>query len=73
VLDFILLDRFPGRTLEELDQMDIGRYFRAQEAKALLPLERKRRAWLGGVLKSEDLSSEEWAAIAEHDAMVSDG
>lgn len=53
--------------------MDLGRYFRAQEAKALLPLERKRRAWLGGVFKMEDITPEEWAAIAEHDRLVSDG
>jgi hypothetical protein len=73
VLDFILLDRFPGRTLEELDQMDIGRYFRAMEAKAMLPIERKRAAWLGGVFKTEDITPEEWAAIREHDQLVSDG
>lgn len=53
--------------------MDLGRYFRAQEAKALLPLERKRRAWLGGVFKMEDITPEEWAAIREHDQLVSDG
>ena len=73
MLDFILLDRFPGRTLEELDQMDITRYFRAQQAKTqTLPIEYKRRAWLGGVLKTEDMTPQEWQAIAEHDAMVSE-
>jgi hypothetical protein len=72
-LDFVLLDRFPGRTLEELDQMDITRYFRAQEAKALLPIERKRGAWLRGVFKIEDITPDEWAAIREHDRLVGDG
>lgn len=54
--------------------MDIGRYFRAQQAKTqTLPAERKRRAWLAGVLKTEDITREEWEAIAEHDQLVSDG
>lgn len=53
--------------------MDIARYFRAQEAKVLLPVERKRAAWLGGVFKTEDITSEEWQAIQEHDRLVSDG
>lgn len=59
--------------LEELDQMDLGRYFRALEAKSMLPVERKRAAWLAGVLKNEDLAREEWAVIEEHDRLVSDG
>jgi hypothetical protein len=53
--------------------MDLGRYFRALEAKSMLPIERKRTAWLGGVLKSEDLARDEWAVIEEHDRLVSDG
>jgi hypothetical protein len=73
VLDGILLDRFPGRTLEELDQMDIGRWMRSLAAKQTLAVERKRLAWLRGVLQSEDLSGDEWQQIAEHDQLVSDG
>lgn len=73
VLDGILLDRFPGRTLEELDQMDVGRWMRSLQAKTMLATERKRGAWLGAVLKTEDLTREEWEAIAEHDRLVSDG
>lgn len=53
--------------------MDLGRWFRALEAKGMLPVERRRRAWLGGVFKTEDLSSEEWAEITEHDRLVEDG
>lgn len=53
--------------------MDITRYFRAQEAKALLPIERKRGAWLRGVFKIEDITPDEWAAIREHDRLVGDG
>lgn len=53
--------------------MDIGRWMRSVAAKQTLATERKRGAWLGGVLNTADLSSEEWQAIAEHDAMVSDG
>lgn len=53
--------------------MDIGRWMRSLEAKQVLATERKRRGWLAGVLKSEDLTSEEWQEIAEHDRLVSDG
>ena len=53
--------------------MDVNRWLRSLEAKSMLTLERKRAAWLRGVLKSEDMTPEEWQAIAEHDAMVSDG
>lgn len=68
-----MLDRFPGRTLEELDQMDIGRWMRSLAAKQTLATERKRTAWLRGVFKTEDITPDEWQAIQEHDAMVSDG
>lgn len=53
--------------------MDVNRWLRSLEAKQMLGLERKRAAWLGGVLKSEDLSSDEWKQIAEHDQLVSNG
>lgn len=59
--------------MDELDQMDVNRWLRSLEAKRLLTVERKRAAWLRGVLKSEDLSREEWDMIREHDAMVDDG
>lgn len=67
------MDRFPGRTLEELDQMDLGRYFRALQAKGMLPVERKRAAWLDGNYKQEDITSDEWAMIEQHDRLVNDG
>lgn len=68
-----MLDRFPGRTLEELDTMDLGRYFRALQAKAMLPTERKRAAWLAGNYKQEDITGDEWAMIEQHDRLVNDG
>lgn len=68
-----MLDRFPGRTLEELDQMDVSRWMRSLQAKSMLATERKRAAWLGGVLKTEDITPDEWVSIAEHDKLVTDG
>jgi hypothetical protein len=73
IFDSILLDRFPGRTLEELDQMDVGRYMRALQAKQMIGPERKRAAWLAGVFKQEDITPDEWAMIQEHDRLVSNG
>ena len=72
VFDFILLDRFPGRTLEELDQMDTGRYLRALEAKEMVRIERRRQAFLDGALSAGDIAPDDWQAIREHDQLVNE-
>lgn len=53
--------------------MDVGRWMRSLAAKQMLATERKRMAWLRGVFKTEDITSDEWKAIQEHDKLVSDG
>lgn len=67
-LDAILLRRFPGRTLEELDTMNWPRYMRAMAAERILLAEERRAAWLGGAIKS--MSEDEWKIIAENDELV---
>ena len=67
-----MMQRFPGRTLEELDGMDYGRFLRAVEAERMEGLERKRRLYLDDKLKAKDMTEAEWAAFAEHDRMVGD-
>lgn len=63
-----MLRRFPGRTLDELDQMDWLRFWRAIEAERIEQLEDRRSAFLAGKLK--DLPAEDWEQIAEHETWI---
>ena len=66
-----MLQRFPGRTLEELDLMDWGRFARAIEAEAMQNVEVRRRQHLAD--PKLKLTDEEWVAIERHDRMMTDG
>lgn len=71
-LDAILLRRFPGRTLEELDTMNWPRYMRAMAAERIMQAEEKRSLFLGGAIKT--MSEEDWQIIAENEELLrSDG
>lgn len=72
VTDALLLRAFPGRTLEELDAMDWGRWRRAVEAQTRLDVEALRVRYLAGDLKAGDMPAGVWAMIQEHDALVGD-
>lgn len=67
-LDAILLENFPGRTLEEIDQMDWARYLRAMQARHIMQVEKRRLALLRGDIKT--MSPDEWAMIAEHEELL---
>jgi hypothetical protein len=67
-VDAILLRKFPGRTLEELDAMNWPRYMRAMEAERIMQVEEKRLALLGGHIKS--MSADEWELIAENEELL---
>lgn len=67
-LDAFLLRKFPGRTLDELDQMDWPRFLRAMEAEAIIRVEEKRSAFFRGDVKT--MSEDEWTMIVEHDELV---
>jgi len=73
LIDSWLLQRFPGRTLEELDMMDWPRYLKAMQAGNIEDIETKNMLQLTGKLKSEDITADEWKQIREHDEMVTDG
>ena len=62
MIDAWLLRRFPGRTLEELDQMDWGRLNRALEAGRIERLEELRSI---GTNDPSKVDPDDWAAIAE--------
>jgi len=61
-----MLRRFPGRTLEEIDGADYGRFMRAMEAERAESIERKRAQSLQNQSRVE-LTEEEWAQVGEHD------
>lgn len=67
-----MLERFPGRTLEELDMMDYGRFMRAVSAGNIQAVEERR----GLHLQKPDtmkLSEDDWVAIEQHDRWMTDG
>ena len=70
MLDWWLMERFPGRTLEELDSVDILRLFRAHEVGRIVDVERKRAAFLGERIKAEDIPDSEWKMITRHDRLM---
>jgi len=69
-MDAMLLKRFPGRTLEELDGIDWGRHQRAFEAQYRMDVEELRSKALEGNASAKDLPASVWDAVREHDALV---
>lgn len=63
-----MLRRFPGRTLEELDQMDWARYMRAMEAEKVMIAEEQRAAFLSGTIKT--MSEDMWKVVAENEEIL---
>lgn len=66
LFDSFLLQQFPGRTLEELDGMDVLRYFRAIDARRIDTLEEMAFKTQTGKLKGSDVSKEDWEEIREN-------
>lgn len=58
--------QFPGRTLDEIDEMDLLRYLRAMEARNIDTLEETAHQVQTGKRKGSDVSKEEWEQIREH-------
>ena len=72
VIDALLLKAFPGRTLDELDGMDWGRWQRAQAVQMHMDNEHLRSKLLDGDMESDDLPDGVSALIVEHDALLED-
>ena len=67
VLDAWLLERFPGKTLDELDGMDFARYWRAVTVQRIQGIERLRE------LQQQDKyqpTPAEWRQILRHDKLM---
>ena len=68
-LDWWLMQKFPGRTLEELDRIDWLRLQRALEVGRIVELEAKNTLVTEGKLPAESLTAREWAQIQRHNAL----
>jgi len=66
------MERFPGRTLEEIDGMNWPRYLRAMEARNMAGIEDARKAQINGDIKTADMDTSIWEAIKEHDALMAE-
>lgn len=62
--------RFPGRTLEELDDVDIGRFMRAVTAERMERIEERRKAYLDDDNNAK-LTDAEWLQIDYHERLLS--
>lgn len=58
-----------NKTLEELDQMDYGRFSRAMAAGRLVDLEARRQMVISGQAKPDSISQAEWDEIDAWDRM----
>ena len=67
--DWWLLQKFPGRTLEELDGIDWLRLQRALEVGRIVELEGKNTLVTEGKLPAESLTDQEWRQIRRHNAL----
>ena len=68
-LDWWLMQRFPGRTLEELDNVDWLRLRRAYEVGRIVDIEAKNALVLDGKLDGDALQPHEWQTIRRHNAL----
>lgn len=69
LFDSWLMSNFPGRTLEELDHMDILRYMRALDARAIESTERLKANILSSKVKAVDVPKEDYEAIDVNDKL----
>lgn len=68
-LDWWLMGKFPGRTLEELDRVDWLRLQRAIEVGRIVDVEQKNALIIDGKLDGDTLTGEEWQAIRRHNRL----
>ena len=67
--DAWLMRVFPGRTLEELDGVDVRRLRAAQDARRVVDVELRRQAFLRGDI--DDLAVDEWEMVRDVDLALS--
>ena len=63
------MQRFPGRTPDELDSIDWLRLQRALEVGRIVDVEAKNALLLEGKLDADKLTAGEWRAIQRHNRL----
>ena len=72
-LDWWLLQKFPGRTLEELDGVDWLRLMRAEDVGRIVDVERRYKLWHAKKdRKPDEFTAAEWRMIRQHDRLAGD-
>lgn len=69
LFDSWMLQHFPGRTLEELDNIDILRFMRAMEARALESTERLSTKIAENKTKATEIEPEDMKKILENNEL----
>lgn len=72
LFDSWMLQHFPGRTLEEIDQIDILRFMRAMEARALESTERLAANINSKKVKATDIDKADLERILNNDSLWED-
>lgn len=65
-----MLRLFPGRTLEELDGIDLARLKRALDAQHIERLEQTKRLFLDGKLEPDAIPPADWLEIRDYEAAL---
>jgi hypothetical protein len=68
-VDWWLLQKFPGKTLEELDSIDWPRLQRAMEVDRIVESEQRRLAWYEGGCSTEP-DAADLRLWAQHDKIL---
>ena len=72
LFDSYMLQNFPGRTLEEIDNIDALRFFRAMGARNIESVESLRKQQQSGVKNAKDIPASTFRKFLEHDRLFSD-
>lgn len=67
LFDSYMLSNFPSRTLDELDDMDALRFFRAMAARSIQTVEDTRVEQKAGIKKGKDIPKHIYKKFLEHD------
>lgn len=58
--------------LEELDEMDLNRLYRAKIAARMQAVEGRRKRFLAGKIKPKEIDADEWKLIVQMDEWAKD-
>lgn len=70
MIDSFLLSLFPGRTLEELDNIDWPRLLRALKVKSIGETEQTLLSFQQGLVQQTSITAKQWEQIRLHDQIL---